>query len=65
MINKLKNIIRFFLSASNEKNIFVFGSSHLALAKFNYEKIKSLEEADFKIFSQFGEDGILDFCLIN
>ena len=39
MINKLKNIIRFFLSASNEKNIFVFGSSHLALAKFNYEKI--------------------------
>jgi len=63
MISKLKNIIRAFLSASNEKNIFLSGSSHLSQAKFNYDKIKNLEEVDFKIFSQFGEDGILDFLL--
>tara|TARA_B100000315_G_scaffold114032_1_gene104481 strand:- start:703 stop:1641 length:939 start_codon:yes stop_codon:yes gene_type:complete len=63
MITKLKNIISAFLLASNEKNIFLSGSSHLSLAKFNYDKIKNLEEVDFKIFSQFGEDGILDFLL--
>ena len=63
MINKIKNIISNFLNISNEKNIFFIGSSHLALAKFNYDKITSLEEVDFKIYSQFGEDGIIDFLL--
>lgn len=63
MINKIKNIISNFLNISNEKNIFFIGSSHLALAKFNYGKITSLEEVDFKIYSQFGEDGIIDFLL--
>ena len=63
MITKFKNIIKAFLSASNEKNIFLSGSSHLSLARINYDKVKSLEEVDFKIFSQFGEDGIIDFLL--
>ena len=61
MITKFKDILRAFLLTSNEKNIFLTGSSHLSLAKFNYDKITNLDEVDFKIFSQFGEDGILDF----
>lgn len=30
-------------------------------ARANYERVKQLEDASFSIYSQFGEDGILDF----
>ena len=43
--------------------IFMNGISSLYTARLNYDKYKSLYEADFKVFSQYGEDGILDFLL--
>lgn len=63
MINFIKNFLRNSISIGNDKNSFFIGSSHFALARNNYSKIKNLFEADYKVFSQTGEDGILDFLI--
>ena len=66
-MNLIKN---FFSRLSNkilkkhfDKKIFMAGSSHLLNMRKNYSNVKSLEEVDYKIFSQNGEDGILDYIL--
>lgn len=48
---------------SYDEIIFRNGISSLYNARLNYDQYKSLYEADFKVFSQYGEDGILDFLL--
>ena len=66
-MNLIKN---FFSRLSNkilkkhfDRKIFMAGSSHLLNMRKNYSNVKSLEEVDYKIFSQNGEDGILDYIL--
>ena len=39
--------------------------THFENAKKNYDKITSLVEAEYKVFSQNGEDGILNYILHN
>lgn len=72
MINKfesfffnLNKIIFFFsnLRKDLKKSIAFSGKSCLLNKKKNYKFYKNLIEADFKIFSQNGEDGIIDFLL--
>lgn len=72
MINKFKfffynlNKIIFFFSNLRKdlkKSIAFSGKSCLLSKKKNYKFYKNLIEADFKIFSQNGEDGIIDFLL--
>ena len=46
-----------------EKIIFIIGSSHILKIRNNYKNIKSINDLDFKIFSQNGEDGIIDYLL--
>ena len=45
------------------KKIFMIGLSHFLNMQKNYSKVTSLSEVDYKIFSQNGEDGILDYLL--
>lgn len=59
----IKNFLNNLISKGNDRNIFHIGSSHLAIAKNNYPKYKNLFEADYKIYSQTGEDGILDYLI--
>ncbi len=59
----IKNFLNNLISKANDRNIFHVGASHLATARNNYSSYKNLFEADYKIYSQTGEDGILDFLI--
>ena len=56
MINK---IYRNYL----KKKIFMMGTSHLLNIRQKYKNIKNINDLDYKIFSQNGEDGIIDYLL--
>ena len=45
------------------KKIFMMGNSHILNSRKNYEFIENLNDLDYQIFSQNGEDGILDFLI--
>jgi len=62
MINKFNFFFR-NLKRDLKKSIAFSGKSCLLNKQKNYSSYKSLVEADFKIFSQNGEDGIIDFLL--
>ena len=63
MLKRIKNFISSIISENNDRNIFAIGSSHFALASKNYKDVKNLNQVEYKIFSQNGEDGIIDFLL--
>jgi len=63
MINLIKNFLSEIISRSNDRNIFAIGSSHFSVMKQYYSEIKNLSDADYKVFSQTGEDGIIDYLL--
>ena len=45
------------------RKLFMIGLSHILLMRKNYKDISKLHDVDYKIFSQNGEDGILDYLL--
>ena len=65
------NLIKKFFSKILQKNfkknfdrkVFMMGAAHILNIRKNYDSIKRLEDVDYKIFSQNGEDGILDYLL--
>jgi len=63
MINFIKNFLGEIISRSNDRNIFAIGSSHFSIMRQYYSEIKNLSDADYKVFSQTGEDGIIDYLL--
>jgi hypothetical protein len=63
MIERIKNFLKSIVSDSNDNIIFSLGYSHLYSARLNYSKINNLHQSEYKIFSQNGEDGIIDFLL--
>jgi len=65
-LEKLINFIErnFFKKFFNRKLILI-GNSHILNFRNKYENIKNLNELDYKVFSQNGEDGIIDYLLYN
>ena len=63
MLKRIKNFISSIISDNNDRNIFAIGSSHFGLASKNYKDIRNLNQVEYKVFSQNGEDGIIDFLL--
>ena len=63
MLKRIKNFISSIISDNNDHNIFAIGSSHFGLASKNYKDVKNLNQVEYKVFSQNGEDGIIDFLL--
>jgi len=59
MIKKTKQFIKNYIF---QKKIMI-ASSHFFNARFNYNKIRNINDLDFKVFSQNGEDGIIDYLL--
>ena len=62
----IKNFIDFLASIivrRTRRNVYMIGTSHCLLMRQNYSKIKDLNDLDYKIYSQAGEDGIIDYLL--
>ena len=60
---KIYNFIRNALQLSNTQTKLMLGNIYLNQIRKKYDFIKNLQEAEYKIFSQTGEDGIIDFLL--
>ena len=58
-----KNFFYSFFKSYFHKKIYMQGLSHLNNARLNYDRITDLQDVEYKIFSQNGEDGLIDFCL--
>ena len=63
MINLVRNFFSSLITKTNDRNIFAIGSAHFSEMRQHYSKIKYLGDADYKVFSQTGEDGIIDYLL--
>ena len=42
---------------------YSIGLSHILNIREKYKKIKNINDLDYKVFSQYGEDGIIDYLL--
>ncbi len=56
-------IFKRFLKRYFDKKITMIGSSHFLNMRKNYMNIKNLNELDYKVYSQNGEDGIIDYLI--
>ncbi len=56
-------IIKKFFRKYFDKKIHMIGTSHILSMRKNYPNIKNLNELDYKVYSQNGEDGIIDYLL--
>ena len=61
--HKIENFINRIVKNSVESLKFQNGCSHLNLMKFFYKDVVKLNEVEMKIFSQNGEDGIIDYLI--
>jgi len=59
-LHKLK---KFFFGKYFEKKLIMIGNSHILNMRNNYQNIKNINDLDYKIYSQFGEDGIIDYLI--
>ncbi len=63
----MKKIIDFFLNKYFRKYVqkknFLDGNSNIIRHRNNYKKLQNLNDVEYKIFSQSGEDGIIDYLL--
>lgn len=61
LIEKLKNILSDikFIKYENSETKLLIGS----LLSKNVQNVKSFKEAEFKVFSQFGDDGIIQYLI--
>ena len=63
---KLVNLIeRKFFKKFFYRKLILIGNSHILNFRSKYKNIKNLNELDYKVFSQNGEDGIIDYLLYN
>ena len=63
MKKRIKNFLSLIVSKANDRNIFTIGSAHFSEMGQYYSNIKNLSDVDYKVFSQTGEDGIIDYLL--
>ena len=56
-------IFKKFFRKYFDKKIHMIGTSHILSMRKNYPNIKNLNELDYKVYSQNGEDGIIDYLL--
>jgi len=58
-----KYLYNFFLRSFLRKKLYMIGLSHFLSVRKDYSNISLLSDVDYKVFSQNGEDGILDYLL--
>ena len=65
IINKIIKFIKYLNLDQTvfDKLIFCIGINQLASCRQNYKNFETLHEAELKVFSQNGEDGIIDYLV--
>ncbi len=67
MFKKIKNIATYFLNNLLKKNNaqikYMLGSTYFNQIQEKYNDINNLKDVEYKIFSQTGEDGIINYIL--
>jgi len=48
---------------NHDEQLFAIGCAYLNLMRSKYSDIQALTEVEYKVFSQWGEDGIIDYLL--
>tara|TARA_B100000965_G_C19596512_1_gene760497 strand:+ start:1126 stop:2040 length:915 start_codon:yes stop_codon:yes gene_type:complete len=59
----VKKLLKKFVKNYTTQKKIMLATSHFYNARLNYNKIKNINDLDFKVFSQNGEDGIIDYFL--
>ena len=59
----MKKLLKKFVKNYTTQKKIMLATSHFYNARLNYNKIKNINDLDFKVFSQNGEDGIIDYFL--
>lgn len=59
----MKNVLKKLFKIYSEKKNYSIGLSHFVKIRPNYSQYKNLNNLDYKVYSQNGEDGILDYFL--
>lgn len=60
-LNKVSTIFNHYQSFASDESIYRIGLAAIMASRQNYASLQSIVNADLKVFSQYGEDGILDF----
>tara|TARA_Y100000741_G_scaffold363971_1_gene353556 strand:- start:1384 stop:2322 length:939 start_codon:yes stop_codon:yes gene_type:complete len=60
ILNKIKKLL---FGKYLERKLIMIGLSHIANMRKDYKNIKNINNLDYKVFSQFGEDGIIDYLI--
>ena len=61
LLNNIYLLIKGFLSSEINNFKFALGQSAILASRQSYSKVKNLWDAEVKVYSQWGEDGILDY----
>jgi hypothetical protein len=61
LLNNIYLQIKGFLSPEISNFKFALGQSAILASRHSYSKVKNLWDAEVKVYSQWGEDGILDY----
>ena len=63
MLKRIINLVSSLIVHGSPRKIFLIGTSHCSSMRPNYSNVKDLNDLDYKVFSQAGEDGIIDYLL--
>ena len=61
LLNNTYLMLRGFLSPEIRNFKFALGQSAILASRHSHSKVKNLWDAEVKVYSQWGEDGILDY----
>ena len=63
MFNSLINRFKNFFKKKFVKNLILNGEAYFKIARKDYDSVKNLRDVEFKVYSQNGEDGIIDYLI--
>lgn len=63
MFTNLINRLKFFFKKRFDEKLILSANAYFKIARKDYNFIESLKDVEFKVFSQNGEDGIIDYLI--
>ena len=63
MVKNFIDRLKTFFKTKSDQNLILSANAYFNIAKKNYGSIKNLKDTEFKVFSQNGEDGIINYLI--